>query len=96
MTNNPPDTIENAVDQHPAGHKVDAVKTQEENENTIPVSAPIDVTAKDFPLHPLKVKSCTLKLKPLAQLDIDVWCNKVVDYHRFNPPKPMEPPKLRG
>ena len=92
MTDSPSDTTENAAEQHPTGNKVDAVNTQEETENTTPVSAPTDDTAKDLPLHPLKMKKYTLKLKPLAQLDIDVWCNKVMDYHRFNPPKPTEPP----
>ena len=91
-TDNPSDTVENAVAQHPAGQIVDAEKIQEENENTIPVAAPINATAKNFPLHPLKGKTCTLKLKAISQLDIDVWCNKVMDYHRFNPPKPVEPP----
>ena len=89
MTDRSSDTTENAAEQHPTGNKVDAENTQEETENTTQAPTPTDDTAKVSYLHPLKMKKCTLKLKPLVQLDIDVWCNKVVDY----PLKPTEPPQ---
>ena len=93
MTDNPPCTIEKAVTQHLAGQKMDAEKTQEEKENTIPVTVLTNATAKNSPVHSLKGRTCTLKLKAISQLDIDVWCNKVTNYHRFNPLKPVEPPQ---
>ena len=46
---------------------------------------------KNSPIHPLKGRTCILKLKAISQLDIDVWCNKVTTYHRFNPLKTVEP-----
>ena len=68
-------------------------KTQEEKENTIPVAIPTNATVKNSPVHSLKGRTCTLKLKAISQLDIDVWCNKVMNYHRLNPLKTVEPPQ---
>ena len=39
---------------------------------------------KNSPIHSLKGRTCILKLKAISQLDIDVWCNNVTTYHRFN------------
>ena len=86
-TNNPPSTIEKAVTQHPTGQKTDAEKTQEAKENTIPVAVPTNTTVKNSPTHSLKGRTCILKLKAISQLDIDVWCNQVTNYHRLNPMK---------
>ena len=79
--------------QHPTGQKTDAEKTQEEKENTIPVAVPTNATVKNLPIHSLKGRTCTLKLKAISQLDIDVWCNKVTNYHRLNPLKTVELPQ---
>ena len=46
---------------------------------------------KNSPVHSLKGRTCILKLKAISQLDIDVWCNNVTTYHRFNPLKTIEP-----
>ena len=46
---------------------------------------------KNSPVLSLKGRTCILKLKAISQLDIDVWCNKVTTYHRFNPLKTVEP-----
>ena len=46
---------------------------------------------KKSPAHSLKGRTCILKLKALSQLDIDVWCNNVTTYYRFNPLKTAEP-----
>ena len=46
---------------------------------------------KNSPVHSLKGRTCILKLKAVSQLDIDVWCNNVTTYHRFNPLKTIEP-----
>ena len=47
--------------------------------------------AKNLPAHSLKGRTCILKLKAISQLDIDVWCNTVTTYYRFNPLKTAEP-----
>ena len=36
----------------------------------------------------VRVKSAKLHLTPLDELEIDVWCNKTVEYHQFAPPPP--------
>ena len=46
---------------------------------------------KKSPAHSLKGRTCILKLKAISQLDIDVWCNNVTTYYRFNPLKTVEP-----
>ena len=61
---------------------------REDPDDTRPVPAPVSDVAKDPPPKIPKVQTCTLKLAPLRQLDIDVWCNKVVNYHKFTIPEP--------
>ena len=46
---------------------------------------------KKSPAHSLKGRTCILKLKAISQLDIDVWCNNVMTYYRFNPLKTAKP-----
>ena len=46
---------------------------------------------KNSPVHSLKGRTCIVKLKAVSQLDIDVWCNNVTTYHRFNTLKTIEP-----
>ena len=50
--------------------------------------------AKNLPAHSLKGRTCILKLKAISQLDIDVWCNNVTTYYRFNPLKTAEPARI--
>ena len=89
-TDSPLKTTKNAVVQNPTVNNVDVVITQEDSEDTHPVPAPLHDTTRDPPPKPPKLQKCTLKLVPLKQLDIDVWCNKVSDHHRFTQPKPTE------
>ena len=85
---NPPEMTENAVVHNPTVNKVESAIMQEDPDDTFPVPAPASDIAKDpLPKTP-KVQTCSLKLTPLRQLDIDVWCNKVVNYHKFMIPKP--------
>ena len=67
---------------HSAGH----VETASNDAVLVETSPP-----KNSPVHSLKGRTCILKLKAISQLDIDVWCNKVTNYHRFNPLKTVEP-----
>ena len=66
---------------------VEPAITQEDPDDPLPVPAPVTNMAKDPPPKTPKVQTCTLKLTPLRQLDIDVWCNKVVNYHKFTIPE---------
>ena len=50
--------------------------------------------AQNLPAHSLKGRTCILKLKAISQLDIDVWCNTVTTYYRFNPLKTAEPARI--
>ena len=46
--------------------------------------------SKNLPAHSLNGRTCILKLKAISQLDIDVWCNNVTTYYRYNPLKTAE------
>ena len=87
-TVNPPEMTENAAVHNLTVNKVESAITQEDPDDTLPVPAPVPDVAKDPPPKIPKVQTCTLKLAPLRQLDIDVWCNKVVNYHKFMIPEP--------
>ena len=82
-TVNPPEMTENAAVHTPTVNTVEPVIMQEDPDDTLPVPVPVSDMAKDPPPKIPKVQTCTLKLAPLRQLDIDVWCNKVVNYHKF-------------
>ena len=66
---------------HSAGH----VETASNDAVLLEISPP-----KNTPVHSLKGRACILKLKAISELDIDVWYNKVTNYHRFNPLKTVE------
>ena len=85
---NPPEMTKNAAVQNPTVNNVESAITQENPDDTLPVPAPVSDIAKDPPPKIPKVQTCSLKLTPLRQLDIDVWCNKVVNYYKFTIPKP--------
>ena len=85
---NPPEMTENAVVHNPTVNKVESAIMQEDPDDTFPVPAPASDIAKDCLPKTPKVQTCSLKLAPLRQLDIDVWCNKVVNYHKCMIPKP--------
>ena len=87
-TVNPPEMTENAAVCTPTVNMVEPAITQEDPDDTPPVPAPVINMAMDPPSKTPKVQTCTLKLEPLRQLDIDVWCNKVVNYHKFTIPEP--------
>ena len=87
-TSNPPEMTENAAVHTPTVNTVEPALTQEDPDETLPVPAPVINVATDPLSKTPKVQTCTLKLKPLRQLDIDVWYNKVVNYHKF---KILEP-----
>ena len=87
-TSNPPEMTENAVVHTPTVNTVEPALAQEDPDDTLPVPAPVINVATDRPPKTPKVQTCTLKLKPLRQLDIDVWCNKVVNYHKFKISEP--------
>ena len=79
---------ENAAVHTPTVNTVEPAVMQEDPDDTLPVPAPVINVAMDPPSKTPKVQTCTLKLAPLRQLDIDVWCNKVVNYHKFMIPEP--------
>ena len=41
-------------------------------------------------------QSIVLKLQPLSDIDIDIWSNKVVQYHQFKADTTTEPPKTEN
>ena len=73
--------VETNLPIHSEGH----VETASNDAVLVETSPP-----KNLPVHSLKGRTCILKLKAISQLDIDVWCNKVTNYHRFNPLKTTE------
>ena len=92
VTDNSSDVARKDADRHLAVQGMDVKQSQEKNEDITPVAVPNNATTKQLPVCLLKGKTCILKLKAISQLDIDVWCNKVMNYHTHNPPKPVEPP----
>ena len=47
---------------------------------------PVQQTTKENKHSMLLQKSAKLVLKPLKDIEIDVWCNKTPEYHQFVPP----------
>ena len=71
------------------------------NDESIETGNDITEESSDSPVN-LKTKetqtvgtkqSIVLKLQPLSDLDIDIWSNKVVQYHIFKADNSVEPPK---
>ena len=76
----PADT--NAVVQTSTVSSVDLNKSDE----NLPAPAPLQQEKCD---KPSIKKDLKIKLTPLKQLDIDVWCNKVTNYYQFTQPEPV-------
>ena len=85
MTDSTPTSTENAAVLESTVDKVELVTSKNNAEKAPPAPVPPQDTKKDcLPT----IQKCVLKLVPLEQLDIDVWCNTVSNYHRFTQPKP--------
>ena len=76
-------------------------QTQDDNDETIKAGNDTIEDSSDSPVN-LKMEetqtvatkqSVVLKLQPLSGLDIDIWSNKVVQYHIFKADNSAEPPK---
>ena len=75
---------------------MEVCEESEESEESQPEPVPPpNITADPSNKLP-KLPSCSLKLSPLRQLDIDVWCNKVVNYHMFTIPQKTATPETLG
>ena len=75
----------NAAVHAPTVDKVGSATSENKAEEPPPAPVPPQYAKKDcLPT----TKNCVLKLMPLKQLDIDVWCNTVSNYHKFTQPKP--------
>ena len=50
-----------------------------------------DMTSSPTPATPkggnkISIRPVKFQLKPLVELETDVWCNKISEYHNFSPP----------
>ena len=79
----PPDM--NAVVHAPTADEVEPATPKEKTKE--PLLAPVPPQHEKKDCLPT-TKNCVLKLVPLKQIDIDVWCNTVSNYHKFTKPEP--------